>query len=448
MDCRLFHDSRKFSYSRGSGFHDNDAKGSPDGTKIVFSGTYDLKDAPVTEISADVSDPLADSIPVVSTEGFSESGRLSVQNEVIGYKRKTPVSFEGLTRGMYDTMPLTGSMLEDLSPERRELYAKRPDNTIQLDRSTDDNLKPYLNKPLYLSKGIIVTSFDERLVPENLRKESLIPQQYTRDTFPGDLESLLKWQRQTDVYVAVIRKPDRPYLREIDGEFELVPGENHWETYGYLIYRNGNKITDKPLMPGMAFILPGEGSYTAVAVEQSGLQSEQSFQLTVRKSDKLFIRYDKPGDFQWTTERWLVDGRETDKDKAMLSESAVKEIVHVYDGVIHREWYTWGQIETRHDLNAEGKAIRRLYYTHGILARREYVTRDDILISTEIFDTDGYITESVRYQYVDGNQKEIGHWWFDKGMPVKLIGSEGHTLVSFPGIYVKEGDNWVWSEMP
>ena len=102
----------------------------------------------------------------------------------------------------------------------------------------------------------------------------------------------------------------------------------------------------------------------------------------------------------------------------------------------------------RHDLNQQGKAIRRLFYTQGILARREYVTRDSFHISTELFDKDGYITESVRYKYVDGTKKEIGHWWFENGMPVKLIGSEGHTLVSFPGIYIKEGDRWIWSELP
>ena len=42
----LIHDSKKFSYSRGSGLHDNDAKGSPDGTKVVLSCNYDLKDGP------------------------------------------------------------------------------------------------------------------------------------------------------------------------------------------------------------------------------------------------------------------------------------------------------------------------------------------------------------------------------------------------------------------
>ena len=249
----FLHDSRTFSYSVGSGYHDNDAKGSPDGTKVVLSGNYDLRDAPVTSIARDVSNPDADSIPVVSTEGFPESGRLSVQNEVIGYERKTPTSFEGLTREMYDTMPLTGSMLEDLTPERRALYLTRPDHNMQLDRLNDETAKPYLNKPRYLSKGIIVTSFDHRLVPEKLRTDNNIPAQYRARGSRGstaDLDSPLIWQRQTDVYIAVIRKPDQPHLRLSGGACELIPGENHWETRGYHVHRNGERITRKELRPG------------------------------------------------------------------------------------------------------------------------------------------------------------------------------------------------------
>lgn len=394
-----------------------------------------------------MSDPDADSIPVRSTDGFPESGRLSVQNEIIGYKRKTPTRFEGLSRQMHNTMPLTGSMLEDLTTERRELYAKRPNNVVQLDRSTHEKLKPYLNRPLYLSKGIIITSFDARIVPEDKREQSMISGRYTKDNFPGNFDSILQWQRHTDVYIAVVRKPDQAHLRAVQGEYELIPGENHWETRGYNIYKDGEKITKKLLSPGTLFKLPGAGRYTAVAVEWSGLESVQSVPLTVQESAILRIQLEKPGDFQWTTDRWLVDGNEVSESVAKGSETAVREIVHLVDGVIHREWYNWGQIVKRHDLNAMGKAIRRLFYRNGILERREYHNRAGQHVSTELFAPDGYITEAIRYKYVDSAKKEIGHWWYEKGMPVKLIGSEGHTLVAFPGIYTREGKNWVWREL-
>ena len=47
----------------------------------------------------------------------------------------------------------------------------------------------------------------------------------------------------------------------------------------------------------------------------------------------------------------------------------------------------------------------------------------------------------------DGRQREIGHWWFEKGLPVRLIGCEGHTLVSLPGIYNKAGNDWTWEPL-
>ena len=56
-----------------SGPYDIDAKGSPDGTKIAFVSTYDLKDGPATEVAEDFA---GDRIVVRSTEGFPAKGRL------------------------------------------------------------------------------------------------------------------------------------------------------------------------------------------------------------------------------------------------------------------------------------------------------------------------------------------------------------------------------------
>ncbi|MBD3265874.1 hypothetical protein GF373_04325, partial [bacterium] len=88
-----------------SGPYDNDAKGSPDGTKIVFVSNYDLKDGPLAEITIDTE---CDSIlEVDSTEGFPAQGRLLLvdgfRREVLSYESKTPNRFEGLKRGLYRT---------------------------------------------------------------------------------------------------------------------------------------------------------------------------------------------------------------------------------------------------------------------------------------------------------------------------------------------------------
>ncbi|MHC4593645.1 MAG: hypothetical protein ACYS19_01700, partial [Planctomycetota bacterium] len=87
-----------------SGPYDIDLKGSPDGTKIAFISTYDLKDGPVARITQDAAD---DMVRVDSTEGFPQQGRLinasGFGGEVLGYERKTDTTFEGLSRGLYGT---------------------------------------------------------------------------------------------------------------------------------------------------------------------------------------------------------------------------------------------------------------------------------------------------------------------------------------------------------
>ena len=105
------------------------------------------------------------------------------------------------------------------------------------------------------------------------------------------------------------------------------------------------------------------------------------------------------------------------------------------------------KIVKRHDLNADGRPIRRLFYRNSLLARREYHDREGIHQSTEYFDTDGYITESVRYEMRGESQTERTHWWYENGMPEKLIGSEGHNeFTKTKDLYVRDGENWVKEE--
>ena len=369
-----------------SGPYDGDAKGSPDGTKIVFVSNYDLKDGPLTEIVKDFSES-DDRLVVQSTAGFPESGRLvsvgGFNREVLSYARKTPTSFEDLSRALYGT-PLSNPR-----------------------------------------KGQILTSFEARCIPEEQWKKLPLQAGYLRESI-SDADSPLLRQRSTDVYVAIVRKPDKPYLWGVDKEVELIPGENHMETFGYIIFRNGERITPNPLRPGTTFSLAEPGMYTAAAVEWSGLKSGQSFPLQINNAVTLKIRQNKPADFSWTYDRWLIDGKEVDVRNAEKSADAVREIVHLYDGVIHREWYNWGEIKKRYDLNFNGKPIRRLFYRDGKLERREYHNREGVHLSTEIFDVNGYITESVQYQKINGDYKELNHWWFESGMPVKYSAKTTH----------------------
>jgi dipeptidyl aminopeptidase/acylaminoacyl peptidase len=374
-----------------SGPYDIDLKGSPDGTKIAFVCTYDLKDGPVARVTQLVGD---DVVRVDSTDGFPEQGRLinasGFGGEVLGYTRKTETTFEGLSRGLYGT-----------------------------------------SSTARLRVGQTLTSFEAMLIPEELRKDLPLPPRSIRNIIT-DETSPLRLQRSSDLYVVVVRRPDAPHLRPSEKTVELIPGENHWETFGYDVFRDGKKITESPLRPGASLDLPGQGTYTAAGVEWSGLPSARSLPLAVRDTAVLRVLSDPPDGFSWTRDRHLVDGKEVSREDAERAEEAVRETVHLHDGVIRRAWHRRGEITRQHDLNLEGKPIRRLFCEDGKLTRREYHDREGRHVSTELFDAEGSVTESIQH----GSRPR--HWWYDRGVPVKYArGKE---------TYVKEGDRWVKTE--
>ena len=83
----------------------------------------------------------------------------------------------------------------------------------------------------------------------------------------------------------------------------------------------------------------------------------------------------------------------------------------------------------------EGSAIRHRYYHNGTIIRREFHDRNGNHVSTEYFDHDGWITENIRWIIEDCERKLYSHWLFDHGLPIKLIGSEGHNPTTItPGI--------------
>jgi hypothetical protein len=164
--------------------------------------------------------------------------------------------------------------------------------------------------------------------------------------------------------------------------------------------------------------LPGEGTYRAVAVEWSGLESKPSLPLEIGRRAEMKVLSNKPDDFSWTKERRAVEGSRT-----------VVETIHLHDGVIRRSWHSNKEILEIHDLNEEGKATRRLFYRNGKLAKREYHNRDGYHVSTELFGADGYIEESIQH----GSRPR--HWWYEKGVPVKYTRGSDR--------YAKDGERWI-----
>jgi hypothetical protein len=366
--------------------YDSDPIGSPDGTKVCFVSNYDLKDGPLTHFDGR-QDERDGVLRVKSTEGFPASGLLTVRAEVIGYQHKTATTFEGLTRAVYETRPAS------------------------------------------LNDGEPVTSFDARLMTDAQWRS--IPGPTTLMLRAMEKDSPLLRQRQTDVYVAVVRKPDRPFLRLAGKTVQLIPGEEHYETSGYHILHGERRLTAEPLPPGATFTLSQAGEYRAVAVEWSGLESDAGLPLKLNAPASLQVLRDAPPDFSWTADRWLAGGQTVAETDARRAAEAGREINHRHDGVIHRETYRNGVLTSRHDLNAKGEAIRRLTFEQGRLSQREYFQSGGERVSLELLDAEGFVTESVRYRGAD----EIDHWWFERGMPVRQMRGREES--------VKQGNQWI-----
>jgi len=376
-----------------SGPYDADPKGSPDGTKICFVSNYPLRTAPTTRMTETYTE--GDSLPVESTEGFPESGEVNVLGIVIGYQSKTPTSFEGIEFGKYNT--------------DRYSFAKR---------------------------GWMVTNFQERLLNEQEREQAVDPWPWLVEAVEesgfGD-DCPLLYQRMTDVYVSVIRLPDPPHLRQADDGIELIPGENHRETFGYHLSRDGERITEDPLRPGETMRL-APGTYEARAVEWSGLEGKQSLPLEVEAETTVRVLEEKPQGFSWTVDAWRVDGSLASEEEAMAAAAALKEVQHLHDGTIRRERYEGGELVYAEDLNPDGIATRRCTYEEGALRIREYWTAEGQRKSREIFAADGYKTEQIQWRHDREPDEEYDHWWYDHGMPIRQE-RDGK-------VYEKRGDQW------
>lgn len=377
-----------------SNAHDADPKGSPDGTKMSFVSNCDLQRAPFAQISGKLDGA---TLHVTTTDGFPKSGELCVGYEVMAYTSKSATSFEGVERHRYGTgYP---------RPPQRNLYATPLAAQLMTAEEKARALPPW---------SMMVKALEEA----------------------GETDRCLVHQRETDVYVSVVRLPDPPHLRRTATGAELIPGENHWETYGYRFERDGERTTGELRRPGQTVTLDRPGVYRAVAVEWSGLEGKPSLTLELRPGTHLTVLCEKPDDFSWTARVWLDNGAEVDEQKARAAEAAACEVRHLYDGVIRRERFERGVLTRAEDLNADGVATRRLTYRNGKLHMREYWRPGQKgPISREIFGTDGFKTDEIRWRY-GGQKEEYDHWWYDRGWPIRRLHREGRE------VYEKRGDTW------
>lgn len=387
-----------------SGPYDADSKGSPDGTKISFVSNYPFDTAPHTRLMEALSDQ--DSVRVESTAGFPASGEIDVLTEVIAYASKTDTSFDGLERHRYTT----GG------------------------RAT-------------LGSGLDVTLFTARLMTEEERARAVEPWPWlagaVAEAGMGE-DSPLLYQRQTDVYLSVVRLPDPPWLRERGGAIELIPGENHRETFGYHLLRDGEQVTQEPLRPGAEFALTA-GRWRAVAVEWSGLEGHASAELRLEAPRTLRVLAEAPDDFSWIVEQWRVGDEPCERDEALAAEEATREFVHRAEGLFRVERYEAGVLAYAEDLNPDGFACRRETYEGGRLALREIwqpmAEGDPRLRTHEFFGADGFKTQEVHFGYPDsfGPPVAVNQWWYERGWPIRNERYGG-------AVWEKRGDEWVRAE--
>ncbi len=344
---------------------DIDPKGSPDGTKIHYHSNRDLEHFLVAK-TTETLDKDTGVIAVESTEGFPASGDLVFRSEVIGYDRKTATAFEGIERKKYGTRP-----------------GKR--------WGSGGDFYP-------LSAFVLSEEDRARSRPDPAMLQSGVPPDYP-----------LLYQRQTDCYVVVVRLPFPPHLRQQEEQVELIPGEHHWETRGFRVFRDGALVEDKLFRAGDEVELPGPGAYTAVAVEWSGLESPPSLPLTVDETGALRVLEEIPTDFSWTRKVWSAD-------------KTSMELHHIHDGRIAREEWRDGERVLRVDFNEAGLPIRRQKFQDGKLRKRTLTNRHNLLVSEEHFGDDGFKTEYIKYYASPDHHEGIDrHWWYKEGRPVKYI---------------------------
>jgi len=359
---------------------DIDPKGSPDGTKIHYHSTLDLENAVRAVITK--FDPKAPQvIHVESTAGFPDSGDLACRWEALGYESKTATTFEGVTRQKYGTrlVPWLGGR-------------KAP------------TLLP-------LSAFLLTEAEKARSKPDGAMVKAGVAQ-----------DNPLLYQRFTDCYVVVARLPDPPHLRLRDDVIELIPGENHWETRGYRLSRDGTPLKQELLAASERFELTAPGRLTATAVEWSGLESPPSLELEVEAPAAGLVLSEPPPDFSWTRQVWRVQDAEVSRDQAMAAPESVLELVHLHDGVIARETWRNGQRALRVDLNADGKPIRHREFRNGKLHKQVYRNPDGVLASEELFGDDGFKTEYISYYTRPGSEGRIyEHWRRQRGQLVKRV---------------------------
>jgi len=278
-----------------------------------------------------------DTIGVRSTDGFPDEGVLSIHVGLVSYTGKTEISFTGLKRG----------------------------------------------------------ALGSRVGPT--------PAGFTASNFYGradkDAADPLAAQYSTDVYLAVVRLPDRPTLQVKGGVATLYPGYNHRETRGYHLYADGKRITDEPWSGRGGMALPACKRLQAKAVEWSGLTSELSKPVST-EGRLLALRCDpeRPSELDEPVKQVLAltgNGQSTRASPNANERALPRALVRYTTGEglpWAEEVYEHGSLVRRAELTHDGRATLVKAYDGGRVCKRTIRDPQNRLRRVEFLDTAGYLT--------------------------------------------------------
>ena len=371
---------------------DIDPKGSPDGTKIHYHSTIELKDLLLaTIVSYDSGGGI---LHVDTTEGWPPSGHLVYRDkEVMSYASTSATSFEGIGRAaLYSQQQSaveTGAGVHPLSS-----YTLTPAEAAQ-------------SHPDLIVQAQVAANGD-----------------------PDPANNPLVYQAQTDCYIVVARLPDAPHLRVTNSTVELIPGERSAEIRHYRLLRDGAPHPDAQTFfePGDSFPITVTGTFDAVAIEWSGLESPPGNEQVLNGPHTLQVLTGVPGNFSWIYE-------ETSGATTNIRHRHDEEAL---DRLIGREFWDAGAF-VHEDLDWAGHVTRRLEYDNdpdagGTLLKREYWRHDGPagqeawLISEETYDpADGRKTLYRRYSAPAQGGYEVDRIEYRDGRPTRKF--EGGSLI-------------------
>lgn len=314
-----------------SGPYDSDAHGSPDGTKVYFSTNYDITRFPVTRTisrvnrNKDGTGPA--SLQVESTEGFPDSGTLSVWCMLVEYQGRAHDRFLNCRWACGQT-----------------------------------------RFPPSIEPGVLVTNYHGRC--RNADK---------RDPLLG--------QSATDVYVAVVRRPDAPTLQREDERIVLRPGYNHREMASIQLFLDGERVRDALRSPADSGLrMPRSGKLTARAVEWSGLESEMSEPVSVAAGDRLIAKADAIAPGALRPDQVIEEPDGTRIERFITPKGWVgQEIVHL----------------------ANGTRSRRLFRAAGVMFSVERYDRSGRRIEEVVYDREGRVGERTLFSVGRAIEREV-----------------------------------------